>query len=248
MADLIDVISDYFPPASGVSIPLQSEVTVQFSIEMDTDRLEEDFFLQGPDTDQFVGPFMAELIDPSNISQGDLDDFLQSPGYTGIVQGTFSFVTVSGVSTELTFSPTNPMAPLTLYTAFIGETLDADGNTLTGSVTWSFETGTGSIEELPSNISSSILAASPQALSQLASQTPLTIGKTIPADHSVQNDVDIEEIVVEFNKNLDSDSITDDNVTVETIPATDHPGASANAHGELAKELTVEGNRLKIKV
>jgi len=248
MADLIDYISDYFPPASGVSVPLQSDVWVQFSVEMDTDRLEEDFFVTGPDTDQFIGPFMAELVDPDNVSQGDLDDFLRSPGYTGVVQGEFSFVTVSGVSTKLIFSPTNPLAPSTTYSVFIGDTLDADGNTLSGDVTWWFETGTGSIQELPSNISSSILASSPQALAQLAAQSPLSIVKTIPADHSVENDVDLTEIVIEFNKNLDSDSITDDNVTVETTPATDHPNASVTSEGELAKDLVIEGNRLKIKV
>lgn len=248
MANLSDIITDYSPPASGVNVPLRSTITVEFGLHMDEARLQEDFFIEGPDTDQFIGPGLLSLDYPENISQGDLDDFLRSPGYKGIVQGTYEFESVSGVSTTLTFTPTRPLAATTEYTVNISETLDAEGNTVSGHVTWGFSTGTGSIEELPSSISTSILAAAPQAIALAVQEGEFAVLGTLPKDHSIEQDLNLEEIIVEFNKDIDSGSVSAANITVETIPATDHPGASASAAGDLAKTVEVTGRQLKIKI
>ena len=95
MANLIDVIIDNFPPVSGISIPLGSTITLSFNVPMDEAGLSETLFLEGPDTDQYIGQGLTELVDPSNISQGELDDFLKSPGYKGIAQWTFSFESIT---------------------------------------------------------------------------------------------------------------------------------------------------------
>jgi len=248
MSNLVDVIVDHFPPVDGTNIPLGSQITVTFNREMDTDRLQEDFFIEGPDTDQFVGPGQVELKFPQNISQGDLDDFLRSPGYTGIVEGSFEFETVSGVSTKLIFTPTRPLAATHDYKVYVSDTLDADGNDITGMVYWEFQTGTGSIEELPSTISTSVLAATPQAQALATDLSALQVVKTTPSDHDIEQSVDLAEIVVEFNKEIDPASVDADSIIVQALPATDHPKADVSAAGDLAKSVEVDGNKLKIKI
>jgi len=256
MANLIDTIQDYFPPASGVSIPLSSQIWMQFSGLMDEEELENNLFLEGPDTDQYIGPGLLELTSPINVSQGDLDDFLKSPGYRGIVDGTFAFETVTGVGetvtgvgTKVTFSPSHPLAPTYQYVVHLMETLDAEGNTVSGNFIWSFQTGTGSIQELPSSLSSSVLADLVEhGYVGLPSAEVLGIVSSNPADHSVNNPVDLDEIVITFDKALDPFSVTEDSVFVETLPVTDHPSATAVAQGEIITSLTVSGVELRIKL
>lgn len=248
MANLTETISDHFPPASGVAIPLGSNITIDFSRDMDEDRLEEDVFVEGPDTDQFVGPGLSLLQIPNNISQGDLDDFLKSPGYAGIVQGDYTFTTISGVSTVLVFDPTRPLAPNTTYVVHVAETLDALGNTVSGHVTWSFETGTGSITEIPSTISTSILASAPSAQDFLTSLGPLSVVKTVPFDHAVEQDPKLIEISVEFNKDLNASTLNDGTVFINVVPATDHPGAGVTTSANIYRVLEIVGKILKIKL
>src|SRR5688572_17380345 len=160
MSDLLDLVVDTFPGNNDVGVPLRSEITITLSgLDYDEESLEEGFFVEGPDTDQFIGPGLEMQAFPDSISQGDLDDFLASPGYQGIVQGT---VTVSGVSgnTVVTFTPTRPLAPNTMYVANLTGILESDGETeIDGFVSMSFETGSGSIEAIPSTVSTSVLSA-----------------------------------------------------------------------------------------
>lgn len=249
MPNLIDTITDTFPANDDTAVPLITTISITFDREMDEERLQEDFFIEGPDTDQFVGPGQIEL--QYNVSQGEIDDFLQSPGYKGIVAGTYDFSeSVSGVNTKLNFTPNKPLAATTLYTVVLSDTLDKLGNDITGIVTFDFTTGTGSIEEIPSTISSSVLSTSVIESSQPVSVTEaLSLVSSSPADHSVQHDPDkTREIVLVFNKAIDPASVNDSRVTVVAQKATDHPGISVKANGELSKTLEVEGNALKIKI
>lgn len=248
MANLVDVIVDHFPPVSGVAIPLGSQITIEFDVEMDPTSLEDNFFVEGPDTDQYVGEGLAYLHEPDNVSQGDLDDFLRSPGYQGIVPGEIEVDVVSGVGTTLTFTPTQPLYPLIEYRVNLSDPEDADGDTVSGYVTWSFETGTGSIEELPTTISTSVLAVAPHVADYATSQGPLSVVKTTPADHAIEEPTTLEEIEVEFNKEIDPASVTDESVQVETVVATDHPEVAASAVGKVVKRLEVDGKTLKIKI
>lgn len=245
MSNIIDIISDYFPANGDIDVPLRSTVTISFSREMDTDRLEEDFLLEGPDTDQTLGPGLQTL--GGHFVEG----FLESPGMQGIVDGSFSFVTVSGVSTQMVFTPTWPLAALTEYVAQIRDTLDIGGETASGYLTFSFTTGSGSIEELPSAYSTSVLSSSFSEVAQVSTSgyaAPLNVIKSIPADHSVENSIETSEIIIEFNKALDPNGVTANDITVETIAASDHPRLSPTVAGDLAKSVTVEGNRLKINI
>lgn len=251
MANLDEnLIDDYFPADGDTGVPLRTEITITFSKEMNTERLEEDFLLEGPDTDQFVGPGLLQL-NPTytdNVSQGDPEDFLSSPGLKGIVPGSFEFETVSGVSTKLIFTPAWPLAGLTEYTAYIRDTADIYGEEYEGCLSFSFETGSGAIEELPASGSSSVIHESSTLEGGAGVSTALAVSKTTPEDHAVQQSPELDEVVIHFNKELDPDTISGEDVTVRAIPATDHPEATITAGGDLAKIVEVDGNRLKIKI
>lgn len=254
MPNLIDIITDTFPGNGDIGVPLLSTVTVTFDQEMDETRLQEDFFIEGPDTDQLVGPGLLGLTSPQNVSQGDLDDFLQSPGYQGIVQGKFDFaLSTSGVNTVLRFTPEQPMSALVKYTAVLTDTKNKAGVDYTGHLIFSWTAGTGSIEEIPADVSSSVLsstATTSASSTVLAGGGNSSFGITgvTPGDRTVEHSKDLSEIVVTFNKNIKESSVNADSVSVRTIPATDHPNASVGPEIELAKQITVAGNKLTIRI
>ena len=248
MANIVETIVDHSPPVSGVSIPLATSIWIEFDRLMDETELSNCIFLEGPDTDQFVGPGLIELTNPDNISQGSMDGFLRSPGYTGIAEGTFTITGIDG-HTEVTFRPTLPMAPSTTYTVHIVECLDANGDTISGHVTWTFETGTGSIQELPSNISTSVLAQALRApgLAPL-SVNPLTLITSAPKNHSVMQSRELAEIDVIFDKDIDATSVSKENISIIAYPATDHPNLEINAQGDIMFDVEVSGHYLKLKI
>lgn len=251
MTILRDIIADYSPAAGATSVPLSSTIIIIFDRLMDTDSLELEFFLAGPDTDQFVGPGVAEFnVFPDNVSQGD--DLLESPGYQGIVSGTVSCSTVSGV-TQLTFTPSSPLYPLTEYTVHLPQADDANGTTYEGHVTFSFTSGTGSIEALPDTSSTSVLTNTISSLSALddlevVGVRGITPNKTIRSlSNSVENPLDLNRIEIELNKAIDISSLSG-NIAVETFAITDHPSASVSVRGDIATKLSTDGKKILIDI
>lgn len=254
---LLDRIDDTFPANNDVGVPLLSTITILFDREMNETDLNDNLFVEGPDTDQFVGPGLALLEFPNNTSQGEVDDFLRSPGYQGIMQGDTTFekvdmidplVTVSGqpYRTRAIFTPDQPLVPLTEYTVMLSDTLDLLGATHSGIITFSFTTGSGSIEEVPTETSTSILQTTAQP-SVLITAGSLGITGTTPKDHAVQQDPKLETITIEFNKDLDAASVIG-KVSVLSEQATDHPNATSIANGDLANIVTVSGNILTVTI
>lgn len=253
MATISDIIDDYAPANEDVSVSLLATIEILFDREMDEDFLEETLFITGPDTDQFVGPNLDLLEYPDNVSEGD--DFLESPGRTGIVQGAVTFANIdptdADTETESTpyrtkwiFTPTRALAALTEYTAHIPEAKDLDGTTYEGYTTFSFTTGTGSIVALPSSGSTSVLGKSG---SQDTSELEIT--KTTPADRAVQIDPETKTITIEFSTILDSDTVTTDKFIIKAEPATDHPNAAVSySEEELIKTLEITGNKVIISI
>ena len=260
MPALSEIITDYTPSNGDVGVPLASTITVTFDRLMDTDRLKEDIFTEGPDTDQWIGPGLLELKDPENVSQGDLDNFLKSPGYRGIVQGSFLFQVVdsNGIEvpesnaearTKAIFTPTQSLHPLITYTVHIQETLDNTQTLWPGYASFSFDTGSGSIQQLPSSISSSILSSGLAPSTVVSGEiTGMKVLSTVPLDFSIDNSPDLSEIVINFDKDLDAATVTQDQVVVEASVASDHPNLVATAKGKLAKQLVVSGKTLTIKI
>jgi hypothetical protein len=242
MTILKDIVADYSPPSGATGVSLTSSIVVTFDRLMDTDSLGEEFFIAGPDTDQFVGPGVTEFnVFPDNVSQGD--DFLTSPGLSGIVDGTFTYATINN-ATRMTFTPSSPMVALLQYTAHLPTADDAGGTTYTGHITFSWTTGSGSIEALPDTSSTSVLLSTVSSLSVL---NDLEIVKVTPLANSVENEVDLEQIEIEFNKVISSASLAD-NISVKTYSATDHPSANAGAQGELGIKTSVNGKKIIIEI
>jgi len=247
MADLKTIIQDYSPPHNSVSIPLSSTITITFDRVMDTTSLEREFFISGPDTDQFIGPGVAEFnLYPDNISQGD--DLLESPGYRGIVAGAFSFETLSGSRTKMTFTPTNPMAALTQYTAHLPEATDPAANSYTGHITFNWTTGSGSIEALPTTVSTSVLVPLTYQQAVLSAQTSLEVEKTTPANNAVEQDLELATIEIDFNKEIMPVTVTNDSVTVKGYEASDHPSANITVNKDIAKQLSVQGKKVILSI
>lgn len=248
MSDLLDLVVDTFPANNDTGVPLLSAISITLSgLNYDEDSLKESFFVEGPDTDQFVGPGQIEL--QNNVSQGELNDFLQSPGYKGIVGGT---VTVSGVAgnTVVTFTPNLPLAPNLLYVVNLTGILDSTLVEIDGFASFSFETGSGSIEQVPSTVSTSVLSAglSEAAILLTTATEPLKIISTSPIDRSVQNSPSLSGIVVTFNKPIDPSSVDTSKFIVRASPISDHPNATVSGVRELTKTVEVVGNQLIITV
>lgn len=254
MPNLVDIISDTFPANDDTGVPLLTAITISFDQEMNETRLQEDFFIEGPDTDQLIGAGLLELTHPNNVSQGDIDGFLKSPGYKGIVQGTYDFdLSTSGVDTVLRFTPDEPLAASTVYTAVLSDTLNLAGTEYTGHLIFSWTTGTGSIEEIPADVSSSVLSSTAATVATTsvitgAGSSTFGITETTPTDRTVEHSIDTSEIVVTFNKNLDASTVTADKIAVTATPVTDHPNASAGSERDIAKAITVAGNKLTIRI
>ena len=248
MSDLFDLVKDTFPANNDVGVPLKSTITITLSgLDYSESSLTEGLFVEGPDTDQYVGPGQIEQLFPNNISQGDLDDFLNSPGYKGIVEGT---TTVSGIAgdTVVSFSSTLPLGPLTQYIVNLTGVQTVAEVDIDGFVSFSFDTGTGSIETIPDTVSTSVLSSAIIESSAPSATEALKILSNTPSDRSVQQSKDLREITIEFSKDLDAASVASANIEVKAVPVTDHPNAGVKAVGSLAKVVEVSGKTLTIKI
>ena len=251
MSKLLDQLIDTFPANGDVSVPLQSNIVITLSgLDYDEDSLIEGLFIEGPDTDQYIGPGLLELDYSSNVSADSTEDFLESPGYQGIVAGTTTVTGIDG-NTKVTFDPTYPLAASTTYRANLTGVLNTLQADIDGFLTFGFTSGTGSIEEVPSTVSTSVLStaiAESQAELGSADLFPLRVSKTSPEDLSIEHDPSkTNEIVVEFNRPINPASV-DGKVSVRTIPATSHPNATTRSQGKIVTSVDVEGKKIKIKI
>lgn len=249
MSDLLDSVISYEPVVSGVSVPLRSNVIITLlGTDYDETSLLEGFFLEGPSGDQWVGPGILPLEYPEGIPDEDLRDILDS-AVDLVVPIDATVTVVSGVNTVVTLNPTYPLQANTIYRVNLTDVLERDGITaVSGFISWPFTTGSGSIEELPVEISTSILASAPQGVSAALAVSALKVVKTTPSDHAIQQDPSLEEIEIEFNKDINANSVPGSAITVKGLPATDHPSANITSSGDLYKAIEVVGNKIKLKI
>lgn len=148
MATLSSIVDLVHPADGATSVILGDTIWVLFDREMDETSISEGaFFVTGPDTDTWSGPGETIWRDKGNFS--DNDDFLSSPGYTGIVQGSISFERInvgnygsytgydttgdgSLFRTKAIFTPTNRLAASTQYTVYLSGDEDTTDSLKTG--------------------------------------------------------------------------------------------------------------------
>lgn len=133
MATILDIIDSVNPADSSTGVPLNNNITILFDREIDEWSLEHGgLIVEGPDTDQVIYPGYI----PTTLIQGTEGEILQSPGYKGLVPGTFIFQRVSLTTaslvntsdttgngelfrTKVIFKPDQPLKPLTNYKVFV---------------------------------------------------------------------------------------------------------------------------------
>lgn len=240
---LIDQVVNTSPANGDQGVALRATISITLSGEdYDETSLLEGIFLEGPDTDQFVGPGQIDLVYPANVSQGDVDDFFASPGRKGIVQGTTS-VSVDAGNTVITFTAALPFAPSTEYTVTLGDVYELDGVTpYSDFVTFSFTSGSGSIVEIPSTISTSPIQ------NGVLPPDILAVSLTSPVDRSIENNPNTIEIVVTFDRVLDETSLEPDDFVVQIEPVSDHPSVTFDKVDSAPKAITINQNKLTIRV
>jgi hypothetical protein len=148
-------------PANGdQGIPLANTISVIFDREIDETTLNAGtFVVSGPETDLATGPFLALAQDPLRPND---EDFLTSPRYTGIVQGTYTFQRLDQFNspsdafdysgggetfrTKVTFTPSRPLSASVLYTVLIAGDENSNDVINTGVMTRTvYDTMQGSV-------------------------------------------------------------------------------------------------------
>lgn len=110
---------------------------------------------------------------------------------------------------------------------------------LTSSYSWTFTTGSGNITTLPLSTSTSPIGGL-----GVSASVPLQVVGVSPSVRETNVELDSQVIKIEFNKDLDSTTISDLLVKVESLPVN---GDMSIAHyGEMNKILRVEDNFLYI--
>lgn len=121
--------------------------------------------------------------------------------------------------------------------------------TFTGNLLWPFETGTGSILEVPSTTSTLITGAPSASSSTSTSTDTFSVLATYPGHRAtnldvVDTDFDIEVL---FSDSIDDTTITSDTVIVATEPVNGDVSSIAYS-GVLPTTLSVSGDELTITV
>ena len=100
MDSLSSIIDLVHPTVSGVGITVNDQLWILFDRAMDETTLSAGcFFVTGPDFDTWVGPDLGVYNEALSNGSGS-DDVLESPGFEGILQGTFSFERISLTSLD----------------------------------------------------------------------------------------------------------------------------------------------------
>lgn len=135
MASIVDIIDSIYPASNSVGAILSAPIFVIFDREIDENSIDTgNFFVEGQDTDTFIGPDMGLQL--PDVSDSGSNDQLASPGYKGIIQGKISFEKIANTSTDVysgfdisgtgslwrtkaIFTPTNALQKLTKYTVYL---------------------------------------------------------------------------------------------------------------------------------
>lgn len=113
----------------------------------------------------------------------------------------------------------------------------------------SFTTGTGSISDVPSTASTSVLGDPLPVTTSTATATPLTISSISPAQDAYHQEFKDKSITIVFSEALDAATVNDSTVTITQMPVSgEFTGIHSFRDEELFKKLTVNGSTLTIEL
>jgi hypothetical protein len=365
MASIVDILDSIHPATDAVGVILSDQIWVIFDREIDEYSINNgNFFVEGPDTDTFIGPDVG--LNLPEVSDSGSGDQLTSPGYKGLVTGTFSFEKIQNTAsdvysgfdtsgsgslwrTKAIFTPTNPLQKLVKYTVYLSGDEDTDDglstgirsrsifdvvngsnigtgevefvgtytgnatqdsfhvkittageagvawftwwrgsdpslifgpirteqiqNTIleddisvnwgtgsfvvndtfavvvkkpvlfTGNTYWSFTTGTGSIQAIPTTTSTSIIG---DTASTIVPTTLFAVNKITPKDKATNLPITTSRIIIEFNSEVDPDTVTADSVTVQGLPVNGDENLFSPVG--IFKDITVSGTKIILDI
>jgi len=99
-----------------------------------------------------------------------------------------------------------------------------------------FKTSTDSVYEYPEQVSSSPIGLGGNIVSGmngLLETEKLEVLKIEPANNSINNKLNLKNIIIHFNKNIDSNSVTQNNIRVKVYPVS---GSFDSANGEMERD------------
>lgn len=113
----------------------------------------------------------------------------------------------------------------------------------TGNTFWSFNTGSGSIETLPSSTSTSIIG---DIGSTLVPTTRMEVVSFSPVDKATNLPLTTNKIIISFNNNIDLTTVTADSVRIMGFPVNGDENIFSSR--EIHKNITVSGNRIILDI
>lgn len=119
-----------------------------------------------------------------------------------------------------------------------------------------FQTGTSSVFEYPENSSSSPIGVGnlliPESIPDPTASEPLKIISMSPEDGSVHNDLSLSRIIIEFNKNLDATTVSQETVEIYSHAVSGifdgNAGTRSNRERKLYKIISVEDNKITLEL
>lgn len=178
--------------------------------------------------------------------------------------GTAKFVWYRGSAPLLTYGP---------FTAFRGKVALAEGvdivftsgtfevndnfsvvvkagTVFTGNIAWPFTTGTGSVQELPSSVSTSLTGA---PLTTAPATTTFEVEETDPDDKAtnLSSVIDADTLVtVDFSQNVDAATATAANieVNIEPVNGDESSVSSISASGIITPTISVVADKLYLTI
>jgi hypothetical protein len=142
------VANTAYPSNGSEGIALITTISIIFDKEIDEMTIPGSFIIEGPETDLVTGPYLTLKDDPL---RPDDDDFLHSPNYKGVVQGSFTFERLDSSNspsaifdytgggedfrTKVIFTPNKPLTASTEYKILLAGDEDLTDGLNTGITT-----------------------------------------------------------------------------------------------------------------
>ena len=131
-----------------------------------------------------------------------------------------------------------------------------DDDTLSTSYSIIFQTGTGSIYEYPENTSTSPIGVGnlvlPGVIPGSSQQESLQVISITPDDGSVNNELGLDRIVIEFNNPIDAATVTQSAVEIFSYPVSGtfdgNAGTRSDRERKVYKIISVEDNKITLEL
>ena len=114
---------------------------------------------------------------------------------------------------------------------------------LNGCFLWTFETGSGSITTIPTDVSTSVIGNIVPPTSTAVAST-FVLSELTPVDKATNQVLTTNQVVLEFNSDVDPATVTSETVTLTGKPVNDD--TTLFSERLIYKDITVSGTQIII--